>query len=144
MNDLNYKLNKYYKKIYDNFIIYSSHEFKDKWILKNNYYNNIYGPKVFIRKLVDEMANVNKNLLKSLFIFSIKYNFLFLSNLIYEKNRNEFINPLLTKNTKTKSINIKKKNIPKFVISSCFTPPNELFLYHWNKKVVINNLDNYI
>ena len=114
MNEINYKLNKYYNKIYNNFIIYSSHDFRDKWLLKNNNYNNLYEPKIFIRELVDEIASVNKNLLKSLFIFSVKNDFLFLSNLIYEKNRNEFTNPLIT--SKSNNIPIKKKKIPKFII----------------------------
>ena len=141
MNDLNYKLNKYYNKIYNNFIIYTSHKFRDKWLLKNNSYNNIYGSTIFIRKLVDEINNINKNLLKSLFIFSIKNDFLYLSNLIYEKDKSEFYNPLLTK---SKTITIKKnKNNSKFIVSSCFTPPNEYFLTYWNNKKIINNLDNY-
>jgi hypothetical protein len=87
--------------------------------------------------------------LKSLFIFSQKKNILFLSNLIYEINKDEFINPLLNNKRTTKSPPIPINNSQKtkqsnLAISSCFTPPNSFMDENiWTRKQ-FNNLDDII
>ena len=138
-NNIKYKLYKYHKKIYNNFIIHTSSEFKDKWCRKNiwiNFFN--YDHKELLNDLVNDVFNINKNLLKSLFIFSVKYNIKYLSYLIYQKDKENFYNPLITPSKNIKFIP-KKKN--EFIISSCFTPPDSYFGKYWSKKP-LNNLDD--
>ena len=140
-NQMKYKLLKYNNFLYENFIIYTSSEFKDKWCCKEVWKNKFdYDIKELLNDLVDDINNINKYLLKSLFIFSIKKKLKYLSYLIYEKDKNNFYNPLMTSNIKIKNIPQQKDN---FIISSCFTPPDSLFYEYWNKKP-INCLDDYI
>ena len=138
---IKYKLLKHNNFLYENFITYTSAEFRDKWCGKNVWKTKFdYDVKELLNDLVDDIYNINKYLLKSLFIFSIKKKIKYLSYLIYEKDKKKFYNPLISSSIKIKHIPQQKNN---FIISSCFTPPDNLFGQYWNKKP-IGGLDDYI
>ena len=140
---------KNWKSLWDNFIIYTNDNFQYKWSKYNRKKISEKDIKVFLTDLTYEINLINKNLLKSLFIFSQKKNILFLSNLIYEINKDEFINPLLNNQRTTKSPPIPINNSQRtkqsnFTISSCFTPPNSFMDENiWARKQ-FNNLDDII
>ena len=123
------------KSIINNFVVYTSDSFKTKWCEFNIDRIDNYLAKQFLLDLVDEVKSINKNLLKSLFIFSQKKNILYLSNLIYQFDCETFNDPLRIdlsnseidlSNSRSKPINIPvcKRNC---VVSSCFTPPDFSF-----------------
>jgi hypothetical protein len=140
---------KNWKSLWGNFIIYTNDNFQRKWSIYNRKKISEKDIKVFLIDLTYEINLINKNLLKSLFIFSQKKNILFLSNIIYEINKDEFINPLLNNQRITKSAPILINNSQKtkksnFTISSCFTPPNSFMDQNiWTRKQ-FNNLDDII
>jgi hypothetical protein len=142
------------KSIINNFVIYTSDSFKTKWCEFNIDRIDNYLAKQFLLDLVDEVKSINKNLLKSLFIFSQKKNILYLSNLIYQFDCETFDDPLrvdLSNSTNPLRIDLsnseidlsnsanplrsKPINIPicqrhhqrRCVVSSCFTPPDFSF-----------------
>ena len=138
------------KSIINNFVIYTSDSFKTKWCEFNIDRIDNYLAKQFLLDLVDEVKSINKNLLKSLFIFSQKKNILYLSNLIYQFDCETFddplridlpnsevdlsnsVNPLrIDLSNSTNPLRSKPINIPvckrSCVISSCFTPPDFSF-----------------
>jgi len=82
------------KSIINNFVVYTSDSFKTKWYEFNIDRIDNYLAKQFLLDLVDEVKSINKNLLKSLFIFSQKKNILYLSNLIYQFDCETFDDPL--------------------------------------------------
>jgi len=132
--------------IINNFVVYTNDQFKNKWLNFNidRIDNNL--SKKFLLDLVDEIKSINKYLLKSLFIFSKKKNILFLSNLIYLSDKNNFNDPLKYNFKKSKPIpiNYTKHKNTYFIISSCFTPPNFTFnTKSWLHRP-INNLDEIL
>lgn len=121
--------NKY--KLYNNYIIYTSAKFQDKWPIMKISYGQIFDVKYFFRDLVSEINIVNKSLLKSLYKFAEKTDCMYLCNLIYECNKNMFKNPFLDD----------CKDIF-FVKSSVFTPPNNFLEEYWTKyHIPFKNLD---
>jgi hypothetical protein len=139
---------KNWKSLWNNFIIYTNDEFQVKWSKYNHKKISEKDVKIFLTDLTFEINLINKNLLKSLFIFSQRKNILFLSNLIYETDKNNFSNPLLKNDTRTKSppipIKNSKREYSQFTVSSCFTPPNSFMDENiWTRKQ-FNNLDDII
>ena len=125
---------KNWNSLWRNYIIYTKDNFQKKWykrtITKENEIRN------FLIDLTYEINLINKNLLKSLFIFSQKKKILFLSNLIYEIDKKEFDNPLIIEYKKSTPIPIKNNNMKReFSVSSCFTPPNSFIDKNvWTKR----------
>ena len=77
--------NKY--KLYNNYIIYTSTKFQDKWPIMNISCGQIFDAHYFFKDLVSEINMVNESLLKSLYKFAEKINCMYLCNLIYESNK---------------------------------------------------------
>ena len=140
--ELNYVLKKYQKTLINNFIIHTSQKFKNKWSSYNIDHLDNFIAKRFLLNLVEEIKIINKNLLKSLFIFSKKKNILYLSNLIYQFDNENFDDPIkedLSPTSKSNPIMIKNNNRHKeqFDVSSCFTPPDFFYNHnYWSKKPI--------
>jgi hypothetical protein len=120
--------NKY--KLYNNYIIYTSSEFQDRWNKRwNEKLNEKFNINNFLKDLVSEIKEVDKYLLESLYKFADRIGCIYLCNLIYEHDKEKFKNPLLEE----KSFLIK---------SSVFTPPNNFLEDYWVKHhIPFKNLD---
>ena len=127
MNITDYLIFKNYKNIWDNFVIYTSSDFQEKWSNLDcwNHFSN-FKTIHFINELVNEISNSSYELLISLNKWSIKNNIEYLSSLTYNK------------------LNSFQNNKNDYIISSCFTPPDLSFLTQWTFEKTIQKLDDVI
>lgn len=122
-----------YNSIWNNFVIYTSYDFQDKWAKLDNW-SQLSNFKTcnFIHELVNEISLFSTELLISFKRWSSKKKINYIENLINEKIKTQKINDTINKNI--------NKNI---ITSSCFTPPDFSFLQNWNneKNKELNNFD---
>ena len=144
MINVDYLIYKNKDSLWNNFMIYTSFEFQDKWTKLENWdeqFSN-FKTKIFLDELIVETNNISQDLLISLNRWAkkkdIKYlkykieKFLFEKNIINNKN-----DELITNN-----INIQKSSKINIIESSCLTPPESFFNSFWLKSLKINELDN--
>lgn len=132
---------KHRKSLYDNYITYTSTMFRGRWSHVSIDTIDEETMRSFLIDLVFEIDSINKNLLKSLFIFSKKKNIPYLSDIIYQLDQENFENPLIIK--KSEPITFRKTIEKKIVISSCFTPPEFINENSWLHRP-IDTLDEII
>jgi hypothetical protein len=150
MINVDYLIYKNKDSLWNNFMIYTSFEFQDKWTKLENWdeqFSN-FKTKIFLDELIVEINNISQDLLISLNRWSkkkdIKYlkfkieKFLFEKNIINNKNDKLIKENQITKN----NISIKRSSKINIIESSCLTPPESFFNSFWLKSLKINELDD--
>lgn len=129
MNNIDYLIFKNYKNIWDNFVIYTSDDFKNKWSNLDcwNHFTN-FKTFHFLNELVNEISNCSNELLILFNQWSKKNNIEYLTSLTQNKLNFSYI----------------KNNDKNYIISSCFTPPELSFLTKWTFEKSIEKLDDVL
>ena len=127
---------KHKDSLWNNFMIYTSFEFQDKWTKLENWneFSN-FRTKTFLDELVIECNDISRQLVISLHRWSTKYNIQYLT---------KKIDKILNKNENTKSIFIDSINKKNIITSSCFTPPESNYLNEWKNATKIKDLDDLV
>lgn len=130
------------KSLWENFMVYTSYDFQDKWSKLENWDNEFsnFKTKNFLDELIIELYNISEQLLISLKRWSIKKNINYLNKKIesYLFDIN-IIKSNISFSKKNDKNNDKKINI---IESSCFTPPESFYKNIWLKSIKLNNLDD--
>jgi len=136
MYKLNFKIYKYRDHLWKNYMIYTPLDFQKKWSVIDSWRNkNSFNLEVtcFLEELIVEINKVSKELVLSLLKFSIKRKIKYLTCLCKQFITNESV---INKHKYVNNV----ENI-EFIISSCFSPPENTMLNSWYKSNHIENLD---
>ena len=149
MINIDYLIYKNKDSLWNNFMVYTSFDFQDKWTKLENWdeqFSN-FKTKVFLDELIVETNNISQDLLISLNRWAKKKDIKYLKHKI-EKflfNKNIINNTNSIKKTKSNNnININKSTKINIIESSCLTPPESFFNSYWLRSIKINELDNLI
>ena len=127
------------ESLWNNFMIYTSYDFQDKWSKLENWDNEFsnFKTKNFLDELIIELYNISEELLISLKYWSIKKNINYLNKII-----ESYLFDVDIIKSKIIINNNNNKNKINIIESSCFTPPKSFYKNIWLKSIKLNNLDD--
>ena len=149
MINVDYLIYKNKDSLWNNFMIYTSFEFQDKWTKLENWdeqFSN-FKTKIFLDELIVETNNISQDLLISLNRWAkkkdIKYLKYKIEKFLFKKNIINNVNDSLINKNKsiTNNIDIKKSSKINIIESSCLTPPESFFNSYWLRSIKINDLE---
>ena len=147
MINVDYLIYKNKDSLWNNFMVYTSFDFQDKWTKLENWdeqFSN-FKTKVFLDELIVETNNISQDLLISLNRWAKKKDIKYLKNKIekflFNKNIINNTNNIKKNESDTNNININKSNKINIIESSCLTPPESFFNSYWLKSIKINDLE---